>query len=186
MKMAYKIDDKLKICLVDIANSYVALKQYDMAYCYFIRFLEGCNRNSPAFASVEKIASYAKSKRNPDYNIQQHFQNAIEHENNLEYKEALDEFENYRILTNENEERVTESIKKLNLMICPERVIVKTLIKKIDELCSIEEYESAIALCDRVNKLAVLHSQEFMWANRKKQEIRYIIFRKQESQNNAR
>ena len=71
-------------------------------------------------------------------------------------------------------------------MICPERVIVKTLIKKIDELCSIEEYESAIALCDRVNKLAVLHSQEFMWANRKKQEIRYIIFRKQESQNNAR
>ena len=60
-KMAYKIDDKLKVCLVDIANSYMALKQYDLAYCYFTRFLEGCNKNSPAFASVQKIAAYADS-----------------------------------------------------------------------------------------------------------------------------
>lgn len=180
-KMAYKIDDKLKICLVDIANSYISLKEYDLAYCYFTRFLNNCNRNSPAFASVEKIAAYAQSKRNPDYNTMQHFQNAIEHENNLEYREALEEFENYKTLTNENEERVTESIKKLNLMVHPEKVIVKTLINKIEELCQNENYEPAIDLCDRVNKLAVLHSQEFMWANKKKQEIRYTIFRKQES-----
>ncbi len=179
-KMAYKIDDKLKICLVDIANAYIALKQYDLAYCYFIRFLNGCNRNSPAFASVEKIASYAKSKRDENYDTHQHFIKAIEYENNLEYREALEEFENYKILSKDNEERVSESIKKLNLMICPEKIIVKTLISRIEDLCNIEEYEQAIPLCDRVAKLAVLHSQEFMWANKKKQEIKYTMFKKQE------
>lgn len=179
-KMAYKIDDKLKICLVDIANAYISLKQYDLAYCYFIRFLNGCNKNTPAFASVEKIAAYAQGKRDENYDANQHFLKAIEHENNLEYREALEEFENYKILSQENEERVTESIKKLNLMVHPERVIVKTLIERIEELCRKEEYEQAIPLCDRIAKLAVLHSQEFMWANKKKQEIKYTIFKKQE------
>ena len=179
-KMAYKIDDKLKICLVDIANSYISLKQYDLAYCYFMRFLKGCNKNSTAFNSVEKIAAYASSKRDSNYNVQQHFQKAMEHENNLEYREALDEYENYRILSSENEERVTESIKKLNLMINPEKVIVKNLINKIDELSSVGNYEPAVGMCERITKLAVLHSQEFMWANKKKQELKYTIFKTEE------
>lgn len=182
-KMAYKIDDKLKVCLVDIGNAYISLKQYDLAYCYFMKFLSSCNRNSSAFSSVEKIAAYAQSKRDSNYNAQQHFQKAMEYENNLEYREALDEYENYKYLSSDKEERVAESIKKLSLMIFPERVIVKTAISKIDELCSNQEYETAVSLCERIVKLAVLHSQESMWANKKKQEIRYTIFRKQEGKN---
>jgi len=179
-KMAIKIDDKLKVCLVDIANCYVQLKQYDLAYAYFMRFLSSCNRNSTAFASIEKVAAFAKGKRNPEYDTQSHFLKAIEHESNLEYREALEEFEIYRFLSKENEERVSESIKKLNLMILPERELVKNLIQRIEELCSISDYETAIPLCDRIARLAVLHSQEFMWANKKKQELRYTIFRKEE------
>lgn len=180
-KMALKIDDKLKICLVDIGNAYVSLKQYDLAYCYFMKFLNSCNKTASAFSAVEKIAAHANSKRSPEYDIQGHFQRAMEYENNLDYREALDEYENYKILSSDNEERVNESIKKLQLMISPEKVIVKTLINKIEELCAREDYSAAIPLCDRIVKLAVLHSQEFMWANKKKQELRYTIFRKEES-----
>ena len=104
----------------------------------------------------------------------------IRDENNLDYREALEEFEIYKFLSSDNEERVLESIKKLNLMVAPEKVIVKTLIQRIEELSSVGDYASALPLCDRIVKLSVLNSQEFMWASKKKQELKYNIFRKEE------
>ena len=109
--MKYKIHMtiNLKVCAPvlerSVGNAYISLKQYDLAYCYFMKFLSSCNRNSSAFSSVEKIAAYAQSKRDSNYNAQQHFQKAMEHENNLEYREALDEYENYKYLSSDNEER---------------------------------------------------------------------------------
>ena len=178
-KMALKIDDKLKVCLVDIANAYVAKREYELAYAYFMRFLASYGK-SGKFAEVERIASYAKSKMSASYESMKHFNAAVEHENNLRYREALDEYETFKVLSNEHAERVEESIKKLCLMIYPERELVKALIKKADEYSTNGKYEEAIALCERLLVLAVLNSQEFMWANKKRQELRYTIFRHSE------
>jgi len=179
-KMAIRIDDKLKICMVDIANAYMAKRYYELAYCYFTRFLRSYSRQSGTFMEIERIAGYAKSKMSADYDAIKHFNMAVEFENNLQYRKALDEYENYALLSTDNAERVAESIKKLKLMIYPERVLVKQLIEKIDEFTLNGYYEQAIALCDRVMVLAVLNSQEFHWASKKKQELRYIMYRGKE------
>ena len=147
-KMAIRIDDKLKICMVDIANAYMAQRKYELAYCYFTRFLKSYSRQSGTFAEVERIASYAKSKMSSDYDSIRHFNMAVEYENNIKYREALDEYENYALLSSDNRERVMESIKKLKLMIYPERVLVKKLIEKIDEFGSNGRYQDAVTLCD--------------------------------------
>lgn len=180
-KMAIRIDDKLKICMVDIANAYLAKHQYELAYCYFTRFLSTFTHQSGKFAEVERITQYAKSKIGPEHDTIKHFNLAVEYENNLKYREALDEYENYAILSSDNEERVAESIKKLKLMIYPEKILIKNIIEKIEELSSNKQYEQAVKLCDRISILSVLNSQEFHWANKKKQELRYIIYRGKES-----
>lgn len=177
-KLALKIDDKLKVCMVDIANAYMAKREYEMAYCYFMRFLQSYSNNqSSKFSEIERMAGYAKGKIRPDYDALKHFNLAVDYENNLKYREALDEYENFRLLSNDNRERVDESIKKLQLIIYPERVLIKNLISKIDEVSLKGMHEEALALCERLIVLSSINSQEFQWANKKKQEIRYTIFR---------
>ncbi len=179
-KMAYYVDDSLKICLVDIGNAYVSLKEYELAYCYFRRFLNSYKNQNKSFAEVEKIAAYTQSKIKEDYDTIKHLNVALELENNLKYREALDEYENYSILSGDDSERIQESIKKLNLMIHPERIIVKNLVSKIEEFEKNDKREQAIAFCDRIVVLSQLNSQIYQWASRKKQELRYAIFKAKE------
>lgn len=176
-KFALKLDNKLKVCMVDIAQAYMAKKEYELAYCYFTRFLNSYNKKTSSFDEIERIAAYAKSKIRNDYDSIKHFNMAVEFENNLKYKEALDEYENFRLLSDVNAERVTESIKKLKLILFPEKIIIKQLVEKIEEFSYNSKYEEAVALCDRLIILSVLNSQEFYWANKKKQELKYTLFR---------
>ncbi len=179
-RLAIKIDTKLKVCLVDIANAYISLKKYELAYCYFMKFLNSYKKKSNSFAEIERMASYAKSKISTEYDSIKHYNVAIEHENNLRYKDALYEYENYLLLCEDNKEQVQESIKKLKLMIFPEKYIIKRLVAKIDEFSSHAKYEEAVKLCDRMIVLSAFNSQEFHWAGKKKQEIRYMLFRVKE------
>lgn len=179
-KMAIRIDDKLKICMVDIANAYLAKHQYELAYCYFSRFLNSFAQQSGRFAEIERITQYAKGKISPEYDATSHFNMAIQYEKDLKYREALDEYENYALLSEDNKESVAESIKKLKLMIYPEKFLISNLVDKIEELNHNQQYEQALKLCDRISVISVLNSHEFHWANKKKQELRYLIYRGKE------
>lgn len=177
-KSALKMDNNLKICFIDIANIYISQYKYELAYCYFTRFLRSYEKKSSPIKEIEKLAEYVKGKMNATYDATQHFTRAINYENELKYREALDEYENYAILTNENEERVQESIKKLTLIIYPEKTLLKKLISEIEELAAKGCYEETIPLCDRVVRISPINSRNAHWANKKKQEFLNMVFRK--------
>ncbi len=179
-KSAINMDENLKICLIDIANAYMSQYKFELAYCYFTRFLRDYSKQSAPIKGIEKLAEYAQGKMNATYDASQHFNLALNFENELKYREALDEYENYAILTTANAERVQESIKKLTLMIYPEKILIKRLIGEIEELSAKGDYEESIPLCDRIIRLSPLNSRNAHWASKKKQEFLNLIFKKRD------
>lgn len=179
-KSALNMDENLKICLIDIANIYISQYKYELAYCYFTRFLRSYEKKSNPIKEIEKLAEYVKGKMNATYDTTQHFTRAINYENEIKYREALDEYENYAILTTANSELVQENIKKLTLMIYPEKILIKRLIGEIEKLAAKGNYKETISLCDRVIRLSTLNSRNAHWASQKKQEILNLMFKKRD------
>ena len=92
-------------------------------------------------------------------------------ENNADYFKAIEEYENYIILSHKENENLQKKILELKMYYHPENFLTGLLIKKIEDMRDNEIAELIIPMCNRIMLFAQQGSKEFAYANAKKNAL---------------
>lgn len=120
--------------LLEIANLYYVLQKPDYAYAFYSRALDVLSEGTSYYSKTKsKLSSLSYILRDPEL-IETHLQKAREAEAQNEYEKAIDEYENYLILTESDNPDIQQLIDKYKIFLNPEPFVINVLYNQIPDL----------------------------------------------------
>ena len=166
--------------VLEIANIYYLLNKSSYAYVYYKRAFdlvpEGTSFSNKIKSNLSSL-SFVLSE--PD-TFNEHLEIAQNAEKNNEYEIAIDEYENYLILSESEFPDIQQKIDKYKIFLNPEPFVVNVLYSQISELMRQKKLNTCIDVCDRIITLGNSHSKEVIYAMRCKTECRRIIIAREQ------
>lgn len=166
--------------LLEIANLYYILQKPDYAYAFYSRALDVLSEGTSYYSKTKsKISSLSYILRDPEL-IETHLQKAREAEAQNEYEKAIDEYENYLILTESDNPDIQQLIDKYKIFLNPEPFVINVLYNQIPDLMNKKKLNACVELCDRIMTLATQNSKEVIYAMKCKSECKRIIIAREQ------
>ena len=166
--------------IMNIANLYYILGHKSYAYCHYSRVFKLLPEGTSYWKQV-------KSKLNEltpviaDTEIHDaHLNRAREYEADNAYEEAIDEYENYLILTDSENPEIQQIIDRYKIFLNPEPFVINVLCNQINELMMNKKLHACIDVCDRIMAMAENHTKEMMYAMKCKTECRKVILAREQ------
>ncbi len=166
--------------LLDVANLCYILNKPSYAYCYYSKALN-CLLESTSYyvKSQEKTRLLSYVLKDHEL-IDSHLQAARDAEANNDYERAIDEYENYVILTGSENPDIQQIIDKYKIFVNPEPFVVNVLYSQIPELMNRKKLKKCVDVCDRIIKLSSANTKEVVYAMKCKADCRRILIAKEQ------
>ena len=166
--------------VLEIANLYYILEQPSYAYAYYKRALNLLPEGTSHYSKVKSKLSSLSSVLQEHELIESHLEKAREAEMDNAYEEAIDEYENYMILSESENSDIQQTIDKYKIFANPEPFVINVLYNQIPDLMNRKKLNACIELCDRIMMLGQNHSKEVVYAMKCKAECRRIIIAREQ------
>ena len=166
--------------LLELANLAYILGKKSYSYAYYKRAQEYLPEGTSYYTKVKLQLNTLSSVLNDPELIETHLQKAREAEANNEYEIAIDEYENYMILSESDNEEIQQRVDKYKLFVNPEPFVVNVLYSQIPDLMNRKKLSACVDVCDRIMKLANDHSKEVIYAMKCKAECKRIIIAREQ------
>lgn len=161
--------------ILEIANIYYLLNQNSYAYVYYKRALDLVPEGTSFANKIKaKLSSLSSVVSDADI-LSQHIEKAQTAEMNNDYEIAIDEYENYIILSESENPDIQQKIDKYKIFLNPEPFVINVLYSQIPDLMRRKKLKTCIDVCDRIITMGENHSKEVIYAMRCKTECRRII-----------
>ena len=166
--------------LMNVANMHYLLKNKSYAYCYYKRASKYIPETHSQWRLVnEKLSELSAAKRDTDL-LESHLEKAKEAEEISRFEIAIDEYENYLILTETQSPEIQQLIDKYKIFLNPEPFVVKMLYNQLPELMMAKKLHAAVEVCDRIMTIAESHSKEMIYAMKCKVECKNVIIAREQ------
>lgn len=166
--------------LLEIANLYYILKQNSYAYVYYHRAVKNLPEGTSYFNKVKsKLSSLSSVLRDPEL-IETHLQKAREAESNNEYELAIDEYENFLILSESEDGGIQQIIDRYKIFVNPEPFVISVLYNQIPDLMNRKKLNTCVELCDRIMTMSTQNSKEVVYAMKCKADCKRIIIAREQ------
>lgn len=166
--------------LLDVANLCYILNKPSYAYCYYSKALKCLLETTSYYVkSQEKIRMLSYVLKDTEL-IDSHLQAAREAEANNDYEKAVDEYENYLILTESDSPDIKQIIDKYKIFINPEPFVVNVLYSQIPELMNRKRLKACVEVCDRIMKLSSANTKEVVYAMKCKADCKRILIAREQ------
>lgn len=166
--------------LIELANLCYLLGKKSYAYVYYHRALqnlpEGTSYHNKAKSQMNSLSAVL---RDPEL-IETHLQNARIAAENNDYEFAIDEYENYMILSESENPDIQQIIDRYKIFINPEPFVISVLYNQINDLMNRKKLNSCVDVCDRIITMAKDHSKEVVYAIKCKSECKRIIIAREQ------
>ena len=164
--------------VLEIANLYYLLNQTSYAYVYYKRALDLVPDGTSFANKIRSKLSSLYSVVSDEEILNTHLEKARHAESNNEYEIAIDEYENYNILSESEKPDIQQKIDKFKIFLNPEPFVINVLYSQIPDLMRRKKLKTCIDVCDRIIAIGESHSKEVIEAMRCKTECRRIIIAK--------
>ncbi len=179
-KIAYLNFPSTPSLLLNLANMEYLLGNKSYAYCYYKRAFKYLTESTSHWLQVKmKLAELSAVTRDSEI-IETHLQKAKEAEDTCHYEVAIDEYENYLILTDSHSDEIQQLIDKYKIFLNPEPFVVKMLYNQIPELMQSKKLHAAVEVCDRIMTMAEPHTKEMVYAMKCKVECKKVIIAREQ------
>ena len=166
--------------LLDVANLCYILNKPSYAYCYYTRAIKHLAEGTSFYVKAqEKIRALSYTLKDTEL-MDSHLQAAREAEKDNDYERAIDEYENYLILTESEDPEIQQIIDKYKIFINPEPFVVSVLYSQITELMNRKKLQACVDVCDRILKLSDSHTKEAVYAVKCRTECRRILLAREQ------
>ncbi len=166
--------------ILDVAHLSLILQKPSYAYCYYKRAMKHLVEGTSFYSTAqEKVRVLSYVLRDNEL-IEQHLQAAREAEADNDYETAVDEYENYIILTESENPELQQLVDKYKIFIHPEPFVVNVLYSQIPELMNHKKLKACIAVCDRILRLADTHSKEAVYAIKCRTDCKRILLAREQ------
>lgn len=166
--------------LLDIANLCFILKKHSYAYVYYSRALESLPEGTSYYTKAQEKLRAVSYVLNDSEIIDSHLQSARDAEADNDYEKAIDEYENYIILSQSEHPDLQQIIDKYKIFVNPEPFVINVLYSEIPELMNRKKLNACVDVCDRILKMATHNSKEVVYAMRCKSECKRIILAREQ------
>ena len=166
--------------LLALANLAYLLDKKSYSYAYYKRAIDYLPEGTSYYIKVKQQLSILSPVLNDPELIETHLQKARAAEEENEYEIAIDEYENYMILSETDNEEIQQRIDKYKLFSNPEPFVVNVLYSQIPDLMNRKKLSACVDVCDRIMKLANDHSKEVVYAMKCKAECKRIIIAREQ------
>ena len=120
--------------ILEIANLYLILGKNSYAYVYYKRAIDLLPEGTSYYSKVKsKIASLSFVLNDAEI-VDSHLQKARDAEADNDYELAIDEYENYMLLTESENPDIKQLIDKYKLFVNPEPFVINVLYNQIPDL----------------------------------------------------
>ena len=96
------------------------------------------------------------------------------------YYLLIDEYENFMILSESENEEIKQTIDKYKIYLNPEPFVINMLYNQIPDLMNRKKLNACVEVCDRIIKIASDHSKEVVYAMKCKAECKRIIIAREQ------
>ena len=166
--------------LLDVANLCFLLNKPSYAYCYYSKAIKHLVEGTSFYVKAqEKIRALSYVLQDTEL-VDTHLQAAREAEADNDYERAVDEYENYIILTESDNTDLIQLVDKYKIFINPEPFVVNVLYSQISELMNRKKLKDCIDVCDRILKLADSHTKEAVYAVKCRTECKRILLAREQ------
>lgn len=166
--------------LMELANLAYLLGNRSYAYVYYKRAIANLPEGTSYHTKVKQQLSILSTVLNDPELIETHLQKAREAEANNEYEVAIDEYENYMILSETDNQDIQQIVDKYKIFLNPEPFVINVLYSQIPDLMNKKKLSACVDLCDRIMKLSTEHSKEVVYAMKCKAECKRIIIAREQ------
>lgn len=166
--------------LIEMANLSLLLDQKSYAYVYYHRTLKTLPEGTSYHTKVTNLLKTLSTVVNDPDVIEFHRQKAEEAVANNDYETAVDEYENYLILTDTENLELQQTIDKYKIFVNPEPFVINVLYNQIPELMNRKKLNACIDVCDRIISMAKDHSKEVVYALKCKSDCKRIIIAREQ------
>ncbi len=179
-KVAYLYFPYTTKVLLELGNLAFLLGLRSYSYVYYSRALAFLPEGTSHFSKVQSQLNVLSGVlRDPEL-IETHLQKAREAAADNDYETAVDEYENYIILTESENPDIQQIIDKYKIFINPEPFVTNVLYTQIPDLMNRKKLSACVELCDRIITLAKDHSKEVVYAMKCKAECKRIIIAREQ------
>jgi tetratricopeptide (TPR) repeat protein len=166
--------------LLEMANICYTQQKYSYAYSYYSKVKEMIPENTSQYNKIENILnSMATILTDPEI-IDEHLAKAEAAVADCDYETAIDEYENYLILKQSEDDDIKQLIDKYKIYVNPESFVINLLYAQIPELMSKKKLNTCIEVCDRIIAMAKDHSKEVVTAIKYKSECKRILIAREQ------
>ena len=137
---------------------------------------EGTSHHTKIKAKLTNLSSVVND---PEV-IELHLERAKTAENNNAYEEAIDEYENYLILSESENPDIQQTIDKYKIFANPEPFVINVLYNQIADLMNRKKLNACIDVCDRIMAMGEGRSKEVIYAMKCKTECKRILIAKEQ------
>ena len=166
--------------VLEIANLYYILQQNSYAYAYYKKALDFLPEGTSFHSKVKAKLSSLSSVLNDPEVIETHLQRAKDAESINAYEEAIDEYENYLILSESDNLDIQQIIDKYKIFVNPEPFVINVLYNQIADYMNRKKLNACVDVCDRIMALGESRSKEVIYAMKCKTECRRILIAKEQ------
>lgn len=166
--------------LLDVANLCFILQKHSYAFAYYSRAIKLLPEGTSYYTKVCDKLKALSFVLNDTELIDSHLQLAREAEADNDYERAIDEYENYIILTESEHSDLQQIIDKYKIFVHPEPFVVSVLYGQINELMQDKKLELCVEVCDRILKMATGNSKEVVFAMKCKTECKRIMLAREQ------
>lgn len=166
--------------VLEIANIHYLLNQASYAYVYYKRVFDLVPEGTSFSNKIKSKLSSLSSIVSDSEILNTHLEKAKVAESNNEYEIAIDEYENYIILSESEKPDIQQKIDKFKIFLNPEPFVINVLYSQIQDLMRRKKLKTCIDVCDRIITMGDNHSKEVIYAMRCKTECRRIIIAKEQ------
>ena len=166
--------------ILDVANLCYVLNKPSYAYCYYSRALKHLADGTTFYEKAkEKIRALSYVLKDTEL-IDKHLEKAKEAETDNDYERAIDEYENYLILTESEDPDIQQIIDKYKIFVNPEPFVVNVLYSQIPELMNRKKLKACVDVCDRILKLSDSHTKEAVYAVKCRTDCKRILLAREQ------
>lgn len=159
---SYFIDDSYPKTMLNLAISYDCGRQFDYAYCFYVRYTDYIVDNKDEFSKVSNRMNQIKLHLNKNpYLIDKHLEKASTLYTNNNFYHARLEYQNYIMLKPEDRKIYMPLIQKINYYLNPEKKVIEELAIKANTLVEKEKFAEASLLYDKAVRLCDENSIEY-------------------------
>lgn len=161
--------------LIEVANlSFInGLQSY--AYVYYKRALQHLPEGTSHYVKVTSQLSSLEHVFGDSEAMDFHLEKAQEAAEDNDYETAVDEYENYMLLSDSELPDIQKIIDKYKVFVNPEPFVIGVLYNQIPELMNKKKLNTCIEVCDRIISMAKEHSKEVVYAMKCKSDCKRII-----------